>query len=128
MREGDCCLHDDVLPAFPAAAARNRAQKLGDGSFGSVFTVYDDEGVVRALKVFDDNEDDGTMDSGTMREISMLRLLRGDNGHPGILKMHDIMTVEEGNIAMVMPKLSCEFTLVSCPPFAWITPYICFLS
>jgi hypothetical protein len=67
----------------------HRAQKLGDGAFGSVFTVYDDEGVVRALKVFDDDEDDGTMDSGTMREISILRLLREGNGHPGILRMYD---------------------------------------
>jgi hypothetical protein len=92
----------------------HRAQKLGDGAFGSVVTVvrrsgiswtayptchlflscilpvcakYDDDGAVRAAKVFSDDEDDGTMDSGTMRELSMLRLLREANGHPGILRM-----------------------------------------
>ena len=39
----------------------HRAQRLGEGSFGSVVTVYDDEGRVFALKMFEPDEDDGTL-------------------------------------------------------------------
>ena len=43
--------------------------------------MYDDEGTELALKVFENDEDNDTLDSGTLRELSILRLLRGSNGH-----------------------------------------------
>uniref|UniRef100_A0A7S2HEV4 Protein kinase domain-containing protein n=1 Tax=Octactis speculum TaxID=3111310 RepID=A0A7S2HEV4_9STRA len=58
--------------------------------------------------MFDDDEDDGTLDKNTLREISILRLLRSDNGHPNIVKIHDVQPPEEGGcgegrMCMAMP-------------------------
>jgi hypothetical protein len=39
-----------------------RASKLGEGSFGSVITVYDEDGGEFACKVFDQCEDEGDED------------------------------------------------------------------
>ena len=68
--------------------------------------MFDDDGNEFALKVFDaDEEEGGTIDIATLREISVLRLLRGDaNGHPSILQLHDVTTLEEsGELCMAMP-------------------------
>ena len=62
-----------------------RAGSLGEGSFGSVVVVYDDEGNEYAAKSFEldedeDEEQDSTsngIDVGVLREISMLRILNG---------------------------------------------------
>ena len=48
-------------------------QRLGDGAFGAVCTVYNDNGDVYAMKMFDEDEDDATLDHGTIVEVSMLR-------------------------------------------------------
>ena len=86
----------------------HRTGTLGEGSFGSVVTVYSDEGTPFALKIFDPDEDDGTLDLGTLRELSILRVLRGTNGHPGIIQMVDVLPPSPnastgGKIGMVMP-------------------------
>ena len=70
--------------------------------------MYDDEGTELALKVFENDEDNDTLDSGTLRELSILRLLRGSNGHKGLVPMIDIQ--ERGHssggdcISMAMPR------------------------
>eukprot|EP00956_Cyclotella_meneghiniana_P031278 scaffold81739_cov67-Cyclotella_meneghiniana.AAC.6 len=86
----------------------HRAQALGEGTYGSVVCVYNDAGEELALKVFDPDEDNDTMELGTLREISILRILRGDNGHPNVVEMVDIQTPGEedfvdGNLCMAMP-------------------------
>ena len=85
-----------------------RAAALGEGSFGSVVTVYDDEGKECALKMFENDEENDTLDSGTLRELSILRLLREANGHPGLIPMIDIQERYCGGagdmLSMAMPR------------------------
>ena len=85
-----------------------RSSALGEGSFGSVITVYDDEGTELALKIFEQDEDNETYDSGTLRELSILRLLRNTNGHSGLVPMIDIQECGHSSagecISMVMPR------------------------
>ena len=83
-------------------ATYHRTQALGAGSFGSVVTVYNDDGAEFAMKLFvgdddDDNDDnndndnrDTTVDVGALVEISVLRLLRDDNGHANIVALADV--------------------------------------
>lgn len=90
----------------------HRASHLGAGSYGSVVTVYNDDGQEFALKLFlpdDDDEEERSDDSdsssswndettkrpmeiGALREISCLRLLRGDNRHEHIIELQDVQT------------------------------------
>lgn len=87
----------------------HRAQSLGEGTYGSVMCVYNDLGEALALKSFDADEDHDTMELGTLREVSILRILRCDNGHPNIVQMIDIQEAGEegdcgtGNLCMTMP-------------------------
>ena len=62
-------------------ATYHRAQSVGSGTYGSVLTVYDDDGNEFALKLFvedeesdDDREIDG-IELGALREVSLLRIL-----------------------------------------------------
>ena len=93
-----------------------RAAKLGEGAFGSVVTVYDDDGAVWAAKVFEPEDEeeewdeeasewdargaDAGMAIGAVREMSMLRLLNG--AHPNVMRMADV-SIFEGEICMIMP-------------------------
>lgn len=74
---------------------------LGAGGFGTVRTVYDDDGAVFAMKSFE-CDDDGGVSTGTLREISMMQRLKGC--HPAVLSIHDVAEVD-GEIAMIMPVL-----------------------
>lgn len=92
---------------------------IGSGSYGSIVVVYDDEGEEYAMKLFDDDVDDDDesgddsnygLPLGTLREISVLRLLREENSHPNVIAIHDVQTSfgEEddevlGVYAMAMP-------------------------
>lgn len=77
----------------------HRTQSLGEGSFGSVVTVYNDDGEEFAMKLFapednDGEDEDETLEVGALLEISILRLLRGSNGHPNIIPLADIQCPE----------------------------------
>jgi len=69
---------------------------IGSGSFGSIVVVYDDEGEEYAMKLFDDDDSDDDanygLSLGTLREISVLRLLREENSHPNVIAIHDVQT------------------------------------
>lgn len=77
-------------------ATYHRAQALGSGTYGSVVAVYNDEGEEFALKLFLEDDDDeeeeeeGGINLGALREISILRLLRHDNGHENIVPLVDV--------------------------------------
>ena len=80
-------------------AAYHRAGSLGSGAYGSVVTVYNDDGDQFALKLFledddddDDDEKDVSLSLGALREISVLRLFRHENAHPNIVAIHDVQT------------------------------------
>eukprot|EP00985_Skeletonema_marinoi_P029517 scaffold28069_cov73-Skeletonema_marinoi.AAC.1 len=77
----------------------HRAQALGEGTYGSVVCVYNDAGEEMALKIFECDEGNETLELGTLRELSILRLLRGSNSHPNIVEMVDVMEPggEEGD-------------------------------
>mmetsp|Transcript_29268 Transcript_29268/g.44011 ORF Transcript_29268/g.44011 Transcript_29268/m.44011 type:complete len:439 (+) Transcript_29268:67-1383(+) len=87
----------------------HRAQALGEGTYGSVVCVYNDAGEEMALKIFECDESNETLELGTLRELSILRLLRGSNSHPNIVEMVDVMEPGEegdctnGNLCMAMP-------------------------
>jgi len=95
----------------------HRASSLGAGTYGSVITVYDSDGKEFALKLFlddddedeevdeyenentdDDDDDDDVSDReeesqiqlGTLRELSILRILRYENQHKNIIEMFDV--------------------------------------
>ncbi|GMI37577.1 hypothetical protein TeGR_g14549 [Tetraparma gracilis] len=84
----------------------HRAQSLGDGAFGAVVAVYDDDGSQFALKSFDEAESDAedeSMDLGLIREVSALRLLMAPSlAHRGVMPLRDI-TVVGGVVSLVMP-------------------------
>lgn len=96
----------------------HRSGAIGSGSYGSVMTVYDDDGDEWALKVFDENEENedddvGGISLGALREVSILRILRERNAHPNIIAIHDVQTAfgEDddvgnavgGSLALTMP-------------------------
>lgn len=94
----------------------HRAQALGAGTYGSVLTVYNEDGEEFALKLFNEDDDDDQEDFapkdqdddddedyeseatcpykpinlGALREISILRLLRGENAHPNVICISDV--------------------------------------
>jgi serine/threonine protein kinase len=78
----------------------HRTQSLGAGTFGSVCTVYNDDGEEFAMKLFlddeDENEEEGdqTLQVGALLEISVLRLLRDQNRHVNIVTMFDVRGAE----------------------------------
>lgn len=68
----------------------HRASSIGEGTFGSVVTVYNDNGEEYALKLFAKEEETDPIDLGALREISCLRLLRGKNRHDNIISLVDV--------------------------------------
>lgn len=84
-------------------ACYHRASQLGAGTYGSVVCVYNDDGEEYALKLFLDDDDDeesihseeeyhpqSPLSLGALREISCLRLLRGENAHRNIANLVDV--------------------------------------
>jgi len=83
----------------------HHTSKLGEGTFGQIKNVFDDDGNEWAVKLFGP---DGykCLDLGTLREISILTILR--DLHPNIISIHDII-YKDSKIGMVMPKLYGNF-------------------
>ena len=119
-----------------------RASKLGEGSFGSVITVYDEDGGEFAAKVFDQDEDENDdededqewedrsgssgMDVGALREMSILRLLNG--AHPNIMRMVDVSHIEDQARGTALPRRGNSSTASSSAHMAthWGTHTSCF--
>ena len=68
----------------------HRASSIGEGTFGSVVTVYNDNGEEFALKLFAKEDENEPIDLGALREISCLRLLRDENRHENIISLVDV--------------------------------------
>lgn len=84
-----------------------KAEVIGGGDYGSVCTVYDEEGNTFARKDFiEDHDYKLGYDLGILREISMLALLQPHN-NPYIIRLHDIC-YENGYISILMPKMRCD--------------------
>lgn len=79
----------------------HRASQVGSGTYGTVVTVYNEEGEQFALKLFVEDDEDGedennwasrVIDLGALREISCLRLFRHKNSHQNIIEIADVQT------------------------------------
>ncbi|KAG8466298.1 hypothetical protein KFE25_002054 [Diacronema lutheri] len=89
------------------------AGTLGEGSYGSVFTVYrESDGACFAAKSFSASDDDETLEAGTLRELSILVALRrereraGKAPHPNIMPAVAVTEIEGiDGFCMVMPSL-----------------------
>jgi serine/threonine protein kinase len=85
-------------------ATYHRAAQIGEGTYGSIFTVYNEDGEEFALKLFIEDDDDDNnnndeteeacrpCDLGALREISCLRLFAGENKHENIVPMCDVQS------------------------------------
>ena len=96
-----------------------RASKLGEGTYGSVVTVFDEDGNSWAAKVFSSEEDADTnsdsedseeewtpksnsgIEVGVLRELSILRFLNA--AHPNIMHIVDI-TQMDNSLCLIMPR------------------------
>jgi hypothetical protein len=48
---------------------------------------------------------DGSVDQGTLREVSVLRMLRAENAHAFVMQIHDLyISHVDDAVCMVMPK------------------------
>ena len=74
--------------------------KIGSGSFGMVYNATRDDGKKFALKKFINETNE--YDLGTLREISILKILQNNEEHY-ILNMEDLI-IEEDNFCIVMKK------------------------
>ena len=85
-----------------------QAESLGAGGFGCVWKIYNDDGDAFAGKVFEP-ADDGSLDPGTLREISILKFLGSQASTKNVCPVIDITTLPstsgEGVMTptMVMP-------------------------
>lgn len=94
------------------------AGTLGEGSYGSVFKVFrESDGEGFAAKSFTSNEGDGTLEAGTVRELSVLVALRrerelaGKPPHPNVMPVVAVTTIEGiDGFCMVMPSLPMSLT------------------
>ena len=100
-----------------AHRAYYQANKLGEGSFGAVVLVYNDDADEYAAKVFrpdpeehedeDEDEVDSGVDVGALRELSVLRLLNG--AHPNVMRVVDVSELD-GELCMIMPKAAGDLS------------------
>lgn len=101
-----------------------RGATLGNGAYGSVSVVFDEDGNEYAGKTFYEENDDGDgewdddgewdegsgsgIDCGILREIAMLRLLNG--AHPNVMSMVDVSRMDKGDLSLVLPKMAGDLT------------------
>ena len=83
-------------------------KKIGSGTFGLIFNITRTEDNKKfAVKKF--NKDTEEYDLGTLREISMLKLLQ-NNKKEGIINLEDIILFE-GDIYIVMEKYYMDLSI-----------------
>lgn len=82
----------------------HQAAKIGEGAYGAITAVYDEDGLLFARKTFEQAED-GSADQGALREMSILRMLRAEAKYEFIVQAHDFCIDEvDGTLGMIMPK------------------------
>lgn len=75
-----------------------RAGKIGDGAYGDVLKVFDEDGTAFAAKRFepDEEEGDGSIEAGALREVAILRILDTVK-HPNLISIHDLLKKNFGD-------------------------------
>ena len=95
---------EDAKSAELKGADYFEVEKIGSGAYGAISGVYNDDGELFARKTFDE-ADDTSIDIGSLREISILRLLTGDLAHRFIVQPLDFYFEEKDDaLCMIMPK------------------------
>lgn len=119
----------NVTPLVLPRKKYARAESLGEGAYGSVVVVYDEDGASFAAKMFEDDvsgpggdDDDDSRDEdyederadntcgidvGALRELCVLRLLNG--AHPNVMRMLDV-TDMEGKLTLIMPRAASNLS------------------
>jgi len=83
-------------------------KQIGNGTYGTVFSVIRDDGEIFAFKLFEKTSSD--MDLGALREISILSLLKNSPPEIGILKLLDIIILDndEQTVGIIMHKFNFD--------------------
>lgn len=83
-------------------------KQIGNGTYGTVFSVIRDDGEIFAFKLFEKTSVD--MELGALREISILSLLKNTPPHIGILKLLDIIILDddEQTVGIIMHKFTLD--------------------
>jgi serine/threonine protein kinase len=85
-------------------------KKIGSGTFGIIFNITRTEDNRKfAVKKFNKDKDTEQYDLGTLREISMLKLLQ-NNQKEGIINLEDIILFD-GDIYIVMEKYYMDLSI-----------------
>ena len=82
-------------------------EKIGSGTFGSVYSVCRDDGQSFAFKKFERTSSD--LDLGAIREISILKIFQ-NSSDTGIIKLEDIIVLDDDDqtVGIIMKKYSFD--------------------
>jgi serine/threonine protein kinase len=85
-----------------------QGEKIGSGTFGSVYSVCRDDGESFAFKKFERTSSD--LDLGAIREISILKMFQNSSSDTGIMKLEDIIVLDddEQTVGIIMKKYSFD--------------------
>jgi len=85
-----------------------QGEKIGSGTFGSVYSVCRDDGESFAFKKFERTSSD--LDLGAIREISILKMFQNSYSDTGIMKLEDIIVLDddEQTVGIIMKKYSFD--------------------
>jgi serine/threonine protein kinase len=85
-----------------------QGEKIGSGTFGSVYSVCRDDGQSFAFKKFERTSSD--LDLGAIREISILKIFQNSSSDTGIMNLEDIIVLDddEQTVGIIMKKYSFD--------------------
>lgn len=83
-------------------------EQIGSGTYGTVFSVTRDDGAHFAFKKFEKTSLD--LDIGALREISILSILKNSPPECGLMKMEDIIVMddEEKTVGVIMKRYNID--------------------
>ena len=84
-----------------------QGEKIGSGTFGSVYSVCRDDGESFAFKKFERTSSD--LDLGAIREISILKIFQ-NSSDTGIIKLEDIIVLDDDDqtVGIIMKKYNFD--------------------
>lgn len=85
-----------------------QGEKIGFGTFGTVYSVCRDDGQTFAFKKFQRTSCD--LDLGAIREISILKIFQDSSSDTGIMKLEDIIVLDDDDqtFGIIMKKYTLD--------------------